>query len=45
MQMPAHDRELLCASECLAHVFFHASMLLGLVSTSALLLISLAYGG
>ena len=45
MQLPADDRELLSASECLAHAFFHDGLLLGLVSTSAFLLISLAYGG
>ena len=45
MQLPAHDREPLSASEGLAHAFFHDSLLLALVSTAPLLLVSVAYNG
>jgi hypothetical protein len=45
VQLPAHDGQLLRASEGLAYAFFHALLLLGLVSTAALLFRSLASDG
>jgi hypothetical protein len=41
-QLPTHDSELFRVSEDLAYAFFHALVLLGLVSLAALLFISLA---
>jgi len=45
VQRLAYDRELLSASEGETFAFFHALVLLDLVSTAAVLFISLASGG